>query len=75
MYDLKVTQINMQHNLIRDLMLYKFKLGSNDVEITKNVCCTKGNGVVNYSNQMVKILSYIVLALECCSHVSNYASR
>ena len=30
-------------------MLYKFKLGYNDTETTKNICCAKGGGAVDTS--------------------------
>ena len=40
--DLKDAQMNMQHNQIWELMLYKFKLGRNTMEATKNICCAKG---------------------------------
>ena len=36
-YDLKVTQMNIQHNLIQELMLYKFKLHCNTMKATKNI--------------------------------------
>ena len=36
--DLKIALINMQHSLIWKLMLYKFKLGYNAIEATKNIC-------------------------------------
>ncbi len=38
MCDLKVTQMNMQHNLIQELMLYEFELDYITVEATKNIC-------------------------------------
>ena len=41
MCDLKAVQINMQHSLIQELMLYKIELGYSDVEGIKNICCAK----------------------------------
>ena len=37
MCDLKTAQMNVQHNLIQELMLYKFKLGYNTEEAIKNI--------------------------------------
>ena len=42
--DLKATQMNVPHSLIQKLMLYKFKLGQNTAETTKNICCAKCEG-------------------------------
>ena len=39
--DLKTTQMNMQHNLIWELMLYKLKLVHNVMEAAKNICCAR----------------------------------
>ena len=36
-WDLKAAQINVQRSLIHELMLYKFGLGHNTVEATKNI--------------------------------------
>ena len=49
MCDLKFTQMNMQHSLIWELMLYKYKLSHNTMEATKNICCAKGEEVVDHS--------------------------
>ena len=38
MYDLKSTQVNTQHSLIQQLILYEFKLGHNVIEVAKNNC-------------------------------------
>ena len=46
MCDLKVTQMNMQHSIICDLMLCDFKLGCYMTEATKNVFCVKGKGLI-----------------------------
>ena len=47
--DLKAAQTNVQRNLNRKFMLYKFKLGDNTARATKNICCVKGDGVVDHS--------------------------
>ena len=49
MWDLKVTQVNRQQSLIQELMLYKFELGHNTTEATKNICCVKGEGIDDHS--------------------------
>ena len=36
-WDLKAAQINMQGSLIWEFMLYKFRLGHNVAEATKNI--------------------------------------
>ena len=43
------TQMNVQHCLIWELILYEFKLGQNAVEASKNIHCTKNEGEVDYS--------------------------
>ena len=39
---LKAAQRNVQHSLIRELMLYGFQQGHKAAEETKNICCVKG---------------------------------
>ena len=51
--DLKAAQMNMQYSLIQELMLYKFKLGHNAMEATKNICCMQDESSVHHSNQML----------------------
>ena len=34
----------MQDSLIQEFILYKFKLGHNAAEATKNICCVKNEG-------------------------------
>ena len=40
--DSKVARLSEQHSLIRELLLYKFKLGHDPVKATKNIFCAKG---------------------------------
>ena len=47
--DLKAAKINMQHSLISELILYKFKLGHNTTETTKNFCGIKSEGTIDNS--------------------------
>ena len=47
--DLKATQMNVQHSLIQELLLYKFELGHKATEATKNICCAKDEGTVGHS--------------------------
>ena len=47
-YDLK-PHMNLQHSLIQELMLYEVELGRNVVKATKNICCAKGESVVDHS--------------------------
>ena len=49
MYDLKATQINEQHCLIWELMLYEFKQGHNPTEATKSLCCMKDESTVDHN--------------------------
>ena len=35
-------------------MFYEFKLGHDAVKATENICCVKGDGAVDHSNQMVE---------------------
>ena len=48
-WDLKAAQMKVQHSLIHGLMLYEIKPGHNVAEATKNICCVKGEGVVDHS--------------------------
>ena len=48
-YDLKATQMNVQHNLICKLMHYDFELGHNALKATKNFCCMRSDGIINHS--------------------------
>ena len=45
--------MNVQHNKIRDCRLHEFKLGHNSVKSTKNICCVKGEGAVDYSTETI----------------------
>ena len=49
MCDLKAAQMNVQHGLIWEFMLYKFELGHNAMEATKNICYVKSEGAVDHS--------------------------
>ena len=40
--------MNMQHSLIWEFMLYKFKLGHNAMKAAKNICA-KDEGAVDHS--------------------------
>ena len=55
--DLKSTQTIVQRSLIRELMIYKFELGYNPAEETKNIFCLKSEGTVDNSNQRVQEIS------------------
>ena len=46
--DVKATQMNMQHNLIQELVLYEFELSHNTIKFTKNICCTKWERVIDH---------------------------
>ena len=48
-WDLNVAQMNVQHTLIWELMLYKFKPGYNAAEATKNICSAEGEAAVDCS--------------------------
>ena len=41
--------MNVQHSLIRQLMLYEFELSPNAAKTTKTICCAKDEGTVNDS--------------------------
>ena len=41
--------MKVQCSLIWELMLYEFKLDHNAMEATKNICCVKGEGTVDYN--------------------------
>ena len=41
--------MNMQHNLIQEVRLDKFKLGHDTVEATKNTCYTKDEKAIDHS--------------------------
>ena len=48
--------MNMEHNLILDLMLYKFKLGLNTIEATKIIYCAKAEGTIDHSSKILQEL-------------------
>ena len=48
MYVLKDAQINLQNSLIREFILYKFEIGHNAVEASKDSCGAKGEGLVDH---------------------------
>ena len=50
MWNLKATQINTQHSLIQEPMLYESELGHNTTEATKKISCAKGEGTVDHSS-------------------------
>ena len=41
--------MNIQCILTGELLLYKFKLGYNAAQATKNICCVEGESAVNHS--------------------------
>ena len=49
MCNLKSSQMNVQYSLIQELRLYKFELGHNTTESTKNICCAKDEGAIDHS--------------------------
>ena len=52
--DLKAPQMNVQYCLILEFMFSEFEVSYNVIEATENICCIKGDGVVDHSNQMVQ---------------------
>ena len=49
MSDLKATQkMNPQCSLIKELMFEEFESGYIAAETAKNICCVKGEGIVDY---------------------------
>ena len=49
MSNLKTAQMNGKCRLIQKFMHYKFELGQNATEATKNICCIKDEDTVDYS--------------------------
>ena len=47
--NLKAVQMNMQHSLITELMLYGVEQSYNTAEVAKNSCCVKSEGAVDHS--------------------------
>ena len=45
--NLKAAQMSVQSYLILELICCEFELGHNAPEATKNICCVKGEGVVD----------------------------
>ena len=64
--DLKVAEMNIQHSLILEFMLYKFELGYNAVEVTKNIFYEKSEGSVDGStvNRWLKKFCYSCMNLD-----------
>ena len=49
LYVIQKPHNEMQHSLIQELILYKFKLGYEAIKATKNIYCVKDKGTVNHS--------------------------
>ena len=47
-FDFKATQINIQHSLIQEVMIYVFEHCQNAMEEIKNIYCAQGEGIVNH---------------------------
>ena len=65
--------MNMQHGLIQKHILYKFKLGHNTMETTKNIRCVKGEEADNHSTitrQLKKIVQIARTSMIRQSQVS-----
>ena len=52
-----------QGNLIQELMLNGFELDHNAVGAIKNICCMKGEGVIDHST-VTNIVQEILLGLQ-----------
>ena len=59
--------MNVQCNLIQELMLYEIEMGHNDAEVTKNICCAKGEGAVDHS-QVTRWFKKFCL---CCKNLGD----
>ena len=69
-YDLKAAPMNMQHNLIWELVLYKFKMDHNAMEATKNIYCVKDGDADNH-NTVTRWFKGFCLV---CKNLNNQAS-
>ena len=49
LFDLKATQMNMQHSRIQELVCYEFKLSHNVLEATKTISCVKQESTIDHS--------------------------
>ena len=49
LFNLEAAQMNVQHSLIQELILYKFKLSHNFAKTTKNICCANNEDAVEHS--------------------------
>ena len=58
-FHLKTTQMNVQCRLTLEIILYEFKLGYSATVADKDNCCVKGEGAVDYNNQMVQRISQL----------------
>ena len=65
--NLKTMQINIQCSLIWELMIYKFKLGHNAVEATRNICCVKGEDTVDQST----VTKWLKKFCSGCKNLNN----
>ena len=48
MYNLKAAQMNMHYSLIQELISYKFEVGHNVVQATKNICDAEDEAAVDH---------------------------
>ena len=69
-YDLKAAQINMQCCLIWDLILYKFELGHNTSQASKNICCIKSDDAGDHST-VTRWLKKFCLGCKNLNHLAS----
>ena len=67
--DLKVTQMNVQHSPSQEHMFYKSELGHNAMETSKNIFCSKGQGLLDFST-ITRCFQYF---LSDCKELNDQA--
>ena len=70
------SDINMKYNPIWELILFKFELGHNAANATKNICCAKGEGAVDHITATLWFKNESEVKLQTIdANLVNYAWR
>ena len=71
LYDFKASQMNIQHCLIWEFMLFEFEMYCNAAVATKKICCVKGEGLVDYST----VTRWFKKFNSGCKNLNNQAKQ
>ena len=67
--------LQVQTRLWKIVMVYRFKLGHNDMETTKNICCATGEDVVNHISVIRLLKKFYVGCKNLDDHTKSCRSK